>query len=187
MESLVRTLATDLEPALDIPFALFGHSLGSLMAFELARELRLRGLNAPVRLFASAHAAPQIPRSQTPIHHLPDGEFVEELIKRYDAIPAIVLADKALMEMFTPVLKSDFQILETYAYRAETPLACPISALGGVLDSSVATSQLESWQEQTSDSFRLHMFSGKHFFLKEVRPQVLRTICSDLSLYFGTD
>jgi surfactin synthase thioesterase subunit len=181
MDALVRTLLLDLEPYLDIPFALFGHSIGSLMAFEMAREIRRRGLRSPVRLFVSAHAAPQIPRAVEPIHQLEDPEFVEALIRRYDAIPSVILADKKMMEMFIPALKSDMEIMETYTYRSEPPLPCPISALGGVLDSTVATSQLGAWQQQTAHSFRLHMFPGKHFFLKEARPQVLSAIFSDLS------
>ena len=187
MDSLIQTLCGALEPFLDIPFALFGHSVGALMAFEMARELRRRGLGTPVRLFVSAHAAAQIPRSVEPIHQRPEPEFVDELIKRYDAIPSSILADRDLMEMFIPVLRADLEILETYTYRPEPPLACPISAFGGVLDSTVERSQLEAWQHQTSNSFRLRMFSGKHFFLKEARPQVLSTICSDLLLSFGAD
>jgi medium-chain acyl-[acyl-carrier-protein] hydrolase len=91
------------------------------------------------------------------------------------------------MEMFITVLRADLEILETYVYREGLPLACPISAFGGVLDSTVARSQLEAWQRQTFSSFRLQMFSGKHFFLKEARPQVLSAICSDLSLGYGID
>jgi medium-chain acyl-[acyl-carrier-protein] hydrolase len=183
MESLVHAVSDALEPFLEGPFALFGHSLGALMAFELARELRRRGLSSPARLFVSAHAPPQISRSAEPIHQLPEQEFVQGLIRRYDAIPAVVLENKELMEMFIPVLRTDLEILETYMYRPEPPLICPISAFGGVLDSTVATRQLEAWQQQTSSSFQLHMFPGKHFFLKEARPQVLRVICSDLGLF----
>jgi len=187
MEQLVQAVCTELEANLDLPFALFGHSVGSLMAFETVRELRRRGFKAPTRLFVSAHAAPQILRSLHPIHQLPEKEFVAELIRRYDAIPSVVLADPQLMELFLPVMRADFEILETYRYFPEVPLECPISAFGGVLDSTVTTSQLEAWQLQTRNSFQLHVFHGKHFFLKEARPQVLPTICSDLSLCYRTD
>jgi medium-chain acyl-[acyl-carrier-protein] hydrolase len=187
MGSLIQTLSGALEPFLDIPFALFGHSVGALLAFETARELRHRDLRVPERLFVSAHRAPQIPTALAPIHQLSTPEFIDELIRRYDAIPPVILADKELMEMFIPVLRADLEILETYVYREGLPLACPISAFGGVLDSTVARSQLEAWQRQTFSSFRLQMFSGKHFFLKEARPQVLSAICSDLSLGYGID
>jgi medium-chain acyl-[acyl-carrier-protein] hydrolase len=182
MEPLIRTLCDALTHFLDLPFVLFGHSLGALMAFETARELRRRGLGTPLRLFVSAHAAPQIPRLVEPLHRLPEPEFVAELVRRYDAIPSVVLADRDLMEMFIPVLRADLEILETYNYCPEPPLACPISAFGGVLDSTVAKSHLEAWQHQTASSFRMNMFHGGHFFLKDARPQVLDAICSDLSI-----
>lgn len=180
MEPLIQSLCDALTQFLDLPFALFGHSLGALMAFETARELRRRGLGTPLRLLVSAHAAPQIPRLAEPIHRLPEPEFVDELIRRYDAIPSVILADRDLMEMFMPVLRADLEILETYTYGPGPPLACPISAFGGVLDSTVARNHLEAWQRQTSSSFRMRLFSGSHFFLKESRPEVMAAICNDL-------
>jgi medium-chain acyl-[acyl-carrier-protein] hydrolase len=182
MEPLIEAVTTAVAATLDLPFAVFGHSAGAIMGFEMARELRRRGLPMPRILFVSAHAAPQILRRSEPIHHLSDPEFIEQLIRRYDAIPSTVLLDRDLMKMFTPVLKADMEVLHTYTYAPEAPLPCPISALGGVLDSTVAASQLEAWQQQTDASFRLRMFPGKHFFLKEARPQVLSAIREDLSI-----
>ena len=182
MDALIRDVAGVMESSLDLPFALFGHSVGGLMAFEMARELRRRGLPAPVRLFVSAARAPQTTPSLAPIHHLPYQEFIDALVKRYDAIPAPVLADQELMQIFLPILRADLEILETYAYRPEAPLSCPITVLGGLQDSTVARSQLESWQQQTTDTCELHMFQGNHFFLREARPQILDRICSDLPL-----
>jgi medium-chain acyl-[acyl-carrier-protein] hydrolase len=186
MEPLVQYLANNLEPFLDVPFAFFGHSLGALTAFETAREFRSRGLALPLHLFVSAHAAPQIPRSLSPIHQHSDANFIRELIVRYDAIPAQVLADAQMMELFLPVLRADLEILETYSYLPGAPLACPISALGGVLDSTVTTNEIEAWREQTTSVFQLHMFPGKHFFLKDARPQVLQAICRSLPVRSAT-
>jgi surfactin synthase thioesterase subunit len=186
MDTLVRSVCQDLQPLMDRPFALFGHSLGALVAFEVARELQQQDLT-PLRLFVSARAAPQTPRSLPPIHQRPDQEFVDELILRYDAIPPSIAADKDLMTIFMPILRADLEILETYRYQHGVPLACPISVLGGVMDPTVANSELEAWTEQTSSSFRMHLFPGKHFFLKEARPQVLKAICNDLSVGFSAD
>jgi surfactin synthase thioesterase subunit len=182
METLVQAVCDALEPVLAAPFALFGHSLGSLMAFETALELRRRNLRGPVRLFVSAHAAPDVPRRLSPIHRQPEPQFIESIIERYDAIPPQILADKELMSMFVPVLKADFELLETYAHTPAEPLSCPITALGGVLDSSVAASQLQAWSRQTVSSFQLRLFPGKHFFLREARPEVLRVIGSELGV-----
>jgi len=178
--ALVEAVADALSPLLDFPFALFGHSAGAIMAFETARELVRRGRPSPLRLIVSAHTAPHIRGVREPIHHLPDTEFLAQLVKRYDAIPSSVLADRELMAMFLPILKADMQMLDCYEYRPGPPLDCPITALGGVLDSTVSSSQLEAWQQQTNSSFRLQLFPGGHFFLKESRPQVVKAISSDL-------
>lgn len=182
MEALIHQLAGELESFLDIPFALFGHSVGGLMAFEMARELRRRGFPAPLRLFVSSARAPQTPSTLSPIHHLPYHEFIEALVTRYAAMPAPVLADKELMQIFLPILRADLEILETYTFRPEAPLSCPITVMGGEQDSTVARTQLEAWTQQTSGICELHMFPGNHFFLKDARPQVLDRICQDLAL-----
>jgi len=184
IDALVRALADDRALFRDVPFAFFGHSLGSLIAFELARELCRRGLEPPIRLLVSAHPAPQIPQRNSPIHHLPEQEFIDALIHRYGAIPGPILADRQMLELFLPVLRSDMEMLETYRYVPDAPLACPISALGGVLDSTVASDLLTAWQVQTVDAFRLHMFPGNHFYFQDARPQLLQAICGDLAIPF---
>ena len=127
MAPLVAMAADALESVLDLPYALFGHSLGALTAFEVARELRRRGLPAPVRLFVSSRMAPQLAPRFSSIHGLAESEFVEQLALRYGPIPPLILADPELMALFVPVLRSDIEILETYTYRAEDPLAMAIS------------------------------------------------------------
>jgi medium-chain acyl-[acyl-carrier-protein] hydrolase len=185
METLVEALAEALVPMLDIPFALFGHSLGALVSFELARELRRRGMPAPVQLFVSARPAPQFHRCLRPMHQLPEPEFIAELIQRYDAIPAAILADPELMQLFSPILRADLEIMETYVYRAEALLESPISVLGGLQDRTVSSSHLEAWKDQTSNSFKLRMFPGDHFFPRTARTEMLKVIVEDLSLLTG--
>lgn len=187
MEPLIRELVSVMEPFLDKPFALFGHSLGALMAFETARQLRRNDLPAPVRLFVSARMAPQMPSAFAPIHRLPDDEFLAELVNRYDAIPAAILAEKELMELFLPVLRADLELLETYAYEPDAPLSTPISVFGGLQDRTVSRFQLEAWQQQTAGSFGLRMFDGNHFFLRNARMEVMKAISDDLPVAAGRD
>jgi medium-chain acyl-[acyl-carrier-protein] hydrolase len=161
---LIYALAQALEPLLDKPFAFFGHSLGALVGFELARQLRRQSGVQPVRLLVSADRAPQIPHRDRPIHALPDGEFLVEL-RRLNGSPGKVLEDRELMQIMLPVLRADFAVYETYVYAAEPPLDCPISAFGGLHDHRVSGGDLEAWRGQTSASFSLQMFPGDHFFL----------------------
>lgn len=181
LANLVRASADALGPSLDMPFALFGHSMGALVVFELARELRRRGAPAPVRLLVSGHEAPHRPDPDPPIGHLDDAAFVAEVCRRYDGIPREVLDQPDLMDLVLPVLRADFSVIENYAYAPEEPLDCPISCFGGTEDVRVSRADLEAWQEQTRASFRLRVIPGGHFFLDSARGLVLEAVAHDLA------
>ncbi len=175
----VQALAQALAPLLDKPFAFFGHSLGALVGFELARQLRRESGVQPVRLFVSADRAPQIPHRGRPIHALPEGEFLDEL-RRLNGIPPKVLEDVELMQIMIPVLRADFAVYETYVYSTEPPLNCPISTFGGLQDDRVSRGDLEAWRDQTNLSFSLRMFPGDHFFLHTTQQLLLQLISLEL-------
>jgi medium-chain acyl-[acyl-carrier-protein] hydrolase len=177
LSPLVETLAQALVPLLDRPFAFFGHSLGALVSFELARRVRRRYGVHPVRLFVSAGRAPQIPHRAPPIHTLPEKEFLAEL-RRLNGTPSEILNHEELMEIMLPLLRADFALYETYVYSTEPPLNCPISAFGGLQDRRVNDTDLEAWRAQTSVSFSLRMFPGDHFFLNQ--PLLLQVLSQEL-------
>ncbi|MDR5726224.1 MAG: alpha/beta fold hydrolase, partial [Terriglobia bacterium] len=176
---LVQALAQALVPLLDKPFAFFGHSLGALVGFELARQLRRQSGVQPVRLFVSADRAPQFPLRDRQIHALPEGEFLLEL-RRLNGIPGKVLEDVELTQMMLPVLRADLAVYETYVYSTEPPLCCPISAYGGLQDHRVNRGHLEAWRDQTSGSFSLRMFPGDHFFWHRTQGLLLQAISQHL-------
>ena len=181
LSPLVQALAEALFPLLDKPFAFFGHSLGALVSFELARQLRRQyGVGVqPVHLFVSADRAPQIAYRDRLIHSLPEKEFFVEL-RRLNGTPGEVLEDEELMQTMLPVLRADFAVHETYIYSTEPPLNCPISTYGGLQDHKVSRGDLEAWCDQTSVSFSLRMFPGDHFFLNTTRPVLLRVLSQEL-------
>ena len=162
---LIDSLIEALLPYLDLPFAFFGHSLGALICFELARQLRRQKYLTPLHLFVSGRRAPQIPPNLQPIHQLPKDLFIEQL-RRYNGTPEAVLQNKELIELLLPILRADLAINETYRYKSEAPLDCSISAFGGLQDRKVSCHELELWREHTNSNFSLQMFSGDHFFLK---------------------
>ena len=177
---LVHEMAKVLVPHLDKPFAFFGHSLGALISFELARHLLSRYNRHPVHLFVSGRCAPQIPDPDPPIHHLSQPEFVEEL-RKLNGTPNDVLKHPELMNMLMPVLRADFEICETYVYSGNGRLNCPISAFGGLGDSEVLRENLEGWKTQTSSTFTLRMFPGDHFFLHTAESFLLQELSRNLS------
>lgn len=182
LERLVPELANVIYPYLDRPFAFFGHSMGSLIAFELARYLRQQLALSPLHLFVSGHQAPQIPSAQQPISDLPEDEFIQK-IRELNGTPENVFNNEELMQLLFPLLRADFTVSETYTYSAQAPFSCSLSAFGGVKDSSVSYADLSSWRDQTAGTFTLRMFPGDHFFLHRGRNELLQAVKEDLEPY----
>jgi medium-chain acyl-[acyl-carrier-protein] hydrolase len=181
LPALVSTLTGVLYPyRLDRPFAFFGHSLGALVAFELARNLKHKYEISPIHLFASGRIAPHLEDPRPAIHSLPRREFLDKL-RELNGTPDEVL-DAPEMAPVLNSLRADFALNETYRYQQGAPLDVPISAFGGIDDTKVSKEELTGWQMHTSKRFKLRMFPGDHFFINSSRTAVLRAIIQELSL-----
>jgi surfactin synthase thioesterase subunit len=167
--ALIAALSQNLEPLLDRPFAFFGHSLGGLLNFELARCLRRQSGLLPLRLFIAACRAPQSLGLSFPIAGLPDAEFLAQVQLRYGDLPKAVLDEPELLQLVLKVLRSDLKALESYLYQPEPPLACAISVFGGASDPVVSREDLENWQLQTRQDLQLTILPGGHFFVNSAR------------------
>ncbi|HJQ03547.1 MAG TPA: AMP-binding protein [Jatrophihabitans sp.] len=154
----------------DLPLVFFGHSVGAIAAFEVARWLRRRGLAVPAALLVSGSAAPQLPII-TRTYLLPDEELWVELHK-LGGTPDELLHDAALRDVLLPALRADFEMHETYRYLAEAPLDCPVTAIGGRND-EISTDSLDQWQAHTTAAFRRQLLPGGHFYLDTDRDAVL--------------
>lgn len=179
MPPLISAIAQAMLPHLDKPFAFFGHSMGALTCFELARHMRRKGEPLPLHLFLSGARAPQIIRRSTPIHALPRTEFIKKL-RRLNGTPKELLECGELMRLMLPTLRADIKICETYVYRRELPFNLPISVFGGLQDRRVSQSQLEAWRHQTNDGFSLEMLPGDHFFLHSAESPLLPLLSREL-------
>lgn len=147
------------------PFAILGHSMGAYVAWEVARRLESTGGPLPHRVVVAACGAPR-PRDPTRnIGHLGDDEFIEAVSSRYAGIPDGVRNEPELLALVLPPLRADLQMIESYAVPAPTPIATPMTALGGEEDPSVAPQRLEEWRQWTTGSFAAKWFEGGHFFL----------------------
>lgn len=180
LQPLVQTLAEVITPYLDKPFVFWGYSMGALITFELARELRRRGQPVPEHLFITARRAPHLPAPDSPLHTLHEAAFIQEMQRRYNGIPAAVLQEKEMLALFLPVLRSNFEMIETYEYTPEAPLPCPISAFGGLQDPTVNADEIAAWQQHTSSAFQYAMFPGDHFFMQNHLATVLHSVAEDL-------
>ncbi|HEX8619807.1 MAG TPA: alpha/beta fold hydrolase [Thermoanaerobaculia bacterium] len=178
--TLVPALTEALRPFLDRPYAFFGHSMGGLLAYETARELRRRGAPMPHYLFISSHRAPQLPDRGTQMHRLSRPEFLKSL-RELQGTPEEVLANEEMMTILEPVLRADFELCETYRHIPEEPLDVPMSIFGGTGDRDIPEEDLQAWQAETRAPSRVQMFPGHHLYLRDERLALIRAIVDDLS------
>lgn len=178
--ALIDALLPALRPLMDVPLALFGHSLGALVAFELARRLRQLKLPGPAHLIVSGSPAPRVRPIPRPLSALPDESFREE-VRKLGGSPPEVLAHREMMELLTPVLRNDFAMFESYRYTPEPPLGCPLTAWGGRDDPSTPEPALEAWREETQQAFSAKVFPGGHFFLFQEGPRYADELIRALS------
>lgn len=164
MRPLVQAVRNTLLPFMDRPYLLFGHSLGALIAFELARDLRACGAPRPLSLLVSAASAPHVARASDRLHTLPDGELIRQL-SLLQGTRQEILQHPEIMQLLLPTIRADLQVFETYTYKAGPPLSCPLAVFGGINDERVSHSDLENWRRHTSTAFSLAMFPGDHFFI----------------------
>ncbi len=176
IDQLADAIAEDLLPVFEEkPFVFFGHSMGATLAFEVVRRLSGRDQVIPEFLLISGRRAPHVPDDDPPTYDLPKDEFIKEL-KRLNGTPEEVIQSKELMELMEPMLRADFEAVQTYEYVPSPPLDIPFFVMGGVDDLEVAREHLEGWRTHTTGSFSLHMFPGDHFFLHPQKETLLRYI-----------
>ncbi|HKU73641.1 MAG TPA: alpha/beta fold hydrolase [Pyrinomonadaceae bacterium] len=179
IEPMVRGIADAIGPLLDKPFCFFGHSMGALTGFELARLLRREGRPQPSHLFVSGATAPQIEDAHPVNYDLPEPEFVD-VLRRLNGTPSEVLENEELLQLMLPTLRADFELLQVYKYEDEPPFSFPITAFGGLQDAEVSRQDLEGWRVHTAATFILRNFPGDHFFLHSDRTRLLWAMSQEL-------
>jgi medium-chain acyl-[acyl-carrier-protein] hydrolase len=185
LPSLARALCAVLRPLLVEPYALFGHSMGALIVFELARELRRQELPLPTQLFVSSARAPHLPERESRLHRLSDRSLWTRVIREYgDGVDAAML-NPELASVLLPILRSDLRLCENYRPEAEEPFSFPITVYGGRRDRRITKADLQSWNVHTLGRFRVNFFPGGHFFLHSDRALFLETLSRDLTALAG--
>ncbi len=164
MEQIVSHLIDELAAMSDLPLVLFGHSMGAMVAYEMALALQAAG-RAPAALIVSGHAAPRSREASNRCWHTADEDAFLANIAELGGTPSDVLADRQMMAALIPLLKADYEVLETYTHRTDASLSCPLFACAGESDREVTPDGLAAWQRFSSGPYRMHWFSGGHFYL----------------------
>jgi len=180
MPTLLEALEPIAEALCDRDTVFFGHSMGAVLAYELALRLEARGGRVPRHLVVSARRAPHLAVGDPAIHALSDDAFLDALVTRYEGIPAELLAHRDLIDLLLPIVRADITLLETFTPTRDGRLGCPISAFGGVADRHATREQLEGWAAHTAGGFDCRTFEGGHFYLGQRRDQVMDALSAIL-------
>jgi surfactin synthase thioesterase subunit len=175
MDTLITDMLKVIPAHLDKPYILFGHSLGSLVAFELMNQIKQLGYALPKHFIASGSKGPHKNSTKKPIYHLPHDEFIHEL-EKLNGTPKAILENKELLEFFVPLLKADFEIAHTYSYLDKAKFNCPITVLGGENDTIAPPSSLRSWGDFFTVPAKISILFGDHFFINSHKEMVIKKI-----------
>lgn len=175
MDALIDELLKTITKMIARPYILFGHSLGSRVAFELMARCKKIGYRLPLHFIASGSRGPHIPTRKKTIYQLPDKEFIAAL-EELNGTPKEVLENDDLMSLCLPLLRADFELADTYTYSSDTVFDCPITVLGGQEDIEITNADLQSWGNFFSRSADVHILPGDHFFIESNKQFVIQRV-----------
>lgn len=178
-ETLVSRCRDDCMTLGNVPLILFGHSMGGLIAYEVATALESAD-HSPHHLVISAAHAPHQDTAEHQFRAKSDAQLAAAL-QRNGGLPQSVLNSPAFLDLFLPIIRADLSLYESYSRRSHRPLGCPISVVGGLSDAVVAYQQLKEWRTYTRRTFALRVFEGGHFMIQQTPQAAIATILHDCS------
>lgn len=182
--ALAQAVADAIAPHLDRPYALFGYSMGALLALETARALRRGGQPSPAHLFVAAFRAPQVPPVVPPLANLPEEALLKAVRHHYQPSEDALWIPE-LRDLFLPVLRDDIALVDDYAYYPEPPLSCGIDAYVGAQDRSTPVEAAERWRDHAVAPFVLSVMPAGHFFLGAALSTLQRKVALRLEAIIG--
>jgi medium-chain acyl-[acyl-carrier-protein] hydrolase len=179
MDALVADVVDGITSGLASPYMFFGHSMGALVSFEVARALRAAGSSGPAHMAVSAHRAPHLPNRHRRVRDIGDDQLVARL-ERLGGTPDAALSDSELRDVLLPTIRADLAMCEQYVYEEGEPLTCSMTGFGGSDDTEVSREEIAAWRCHTRGAFALRVLPGGHFFLDSARTLFLRLLARDM-------
>jgi len=176
VQALVDATARELP---HVPFASFGHSLGTLLSYEWALALARAGLPTPQHMVMSGRGAPHTVRPDRSAYRLPDAEFIQ-LLRDMQGTPEELLQDDESMRVLLPTIRADFGLAAEHTIDVPQRLPCGVTVYGGLADTHIGAAALRAWQDVSAQPIRLRQFPGGHFFLHGAQHAVLDAVARDL-------
>lgn len=180
IDDIMTALFPQVMGLLDRPIAIYGHSMGALVAFELTRELRRHGYAMPVALFVSGRRAPHKPLRNILLYNLPEPALVVQL-RKLGGDASIFLNNARWRRHYLPTIRADLQLSDVYTYRDERPLECPLYAFVGEADDLMHREDWEAWSEQAGAEFCRWLLPGGHIFDRGAQAQLIAKIADILT------
>jgi surfactin synthase thioesterase subunit len=179
VHALVDDLLAQLKGELHKPYLFYGHSMGALLGFLLAKRIVAEALPPPLHLFVTGCGGPAAENREKDFYKLPRQAFIEA-VRKMGGMPPEVLADAFLMDYLEPILRADFQVTGTYRYEPSPPLPIPITAVVGLKD-EVSLADALLWQRETTVPLRVKQFPGDHFFIFDHEIAIIKLLYKSLS------
>ncbi|MER9714544.1 alpha/beta fold hydrolase [Mesorhizobium sp. M0174] len=181
MDVLVPMVTEALRDYSDRPFIFFGHSVGALVAYEIARFLEKAGRPSPFHVVVSAHPSADVPADEPPLYSYADDKLTD-VIRSLGLVPKEALANDELLHNFIlPPMRADFELAETYDRNLPTPLDVAITAMGGAQDETINTNDLDKWRQLTTSRFARIMFEGDHFYTHSMTAEVVSAVLREVA------
>lgn len=179
LNAMVDDIMKQIRADLYLPYALYGHSMGTLLCYLLAKKIMKEGLNMPLHLFLTGGGAPSTKENRRILHSMSQADLVEKL-KEMGGMPDIVLNDHKLLDLFLPIIRADFKATESFVYGGPAGLNIPITAITGDQE-NISDERVAAWQLETSARLDIKKLPGDHFFIfnygAEILEMIARALC----------
>ena len=181
MNDIVDDIYSQIQPLLNKPYAIYGHSMGAILSYLLTRKIELNKLNLPLHVFVSGTDAPSVRHKKELRYSLPKDQFIEKL-KKLGGMPDEILENEELLGFFEPILRSDFKAVETFKYSKQNPLEVPITVMIGDGE-ELEEEDVLKWQDETVHQLDVYTLKGGHFFIFDNGNEITDLISKYLAKY----